>query len=1002
MDQIIAFIADGPKEVGSVSQKFAPRFNKVVRDSPSTPQDRERRNDGSFKKWLIACGFDVGPVFNRNQALVQPWGSAYTAAKRRNSTSPVAAHRAGYSYVRSFAGRSKGLHGRTRRQRSGRHVKVRPSPLAPLPHAFYGVPDEEYVVEEIVAFLADGPQEVACISSRFGAQFNDVVRSNFATPIPPDRRNDGSFKKWLIACGFNVGPVYDRNRALVYPPGEEPGDDEEEPGGKPHASQHAKASQSKLVRLAAAFAGTASLYTKANVFGKDVFMKAWQSFCKDSGEEVCGFKKVLNFLMRWRVLVMNQGRLRLAATPGAKPMLALPPALSGALVGGRPPAAVVKLVNPAPLYPLPADLARLKCMERKKMQRALVAAMQERGLEAGVLTMDNFSEYHHTALFAEEMQRSYDILLYDLNVDSAMPREDSGLFTVEVPGLLEKRPSVLRGDAVLLTCSQGRFVGYVHRVLRESVLVSFSSEFANRPPFSLHFEFNRGPLRFMHRAIDDCPELFTAEDPILRPIAEPHDQLNHAQREFLSAASAAGGENCANLPLLLWGPPGTGKTTTLVHTIQSILKRDSQARVLATAPSNRAADILCERLAALGVRRMLRLVAVMRDPRDISPAVRSYTKLDEHGGFTVPALEELHRYDVVVATCTTCAYMRSRVPVGVQPWFTHVFVDEAAQALDAETRIPLSMRSETGRIFLAGDFRQLGPIVRSPVAQAYGLGVSLMERIVNRIGVKHSRVFTLTDTYRAHPSILKLYNDVIYAGMLRCRSPASCWDFEAWPECARDPEGMTHPVIFHNCDGVDERSEDSPSWMNLSEQKVVKSYLDTLLARDVDPTDIGVITPYHKQRRHLRAMCSNAAEGIEVGTIEYFQGLEKRVIIVSTVRSRQQSGITNDLKCALGFLGNCQRTNVALSRTKSLLILVGNLSLLSTDEKWNQIIRLVRDMGGIRGTPFDLQPPRIAENGARRERDHLQALVAEEDRGNDSQDEWIVLPSSEKRWADAL
>jgi len=316
---------------------------------------------------------------------------------------------------------------------------------------------------------------------------------------------------------------------------------------------------------------------------------------------------------------------------------------------------------------------------------------------------------------------------------------------------------------------------------------------------------------------------------------------------------------------------------------------------------------------------------------------------------------------VIVSTCISAAYIRSSIKNSSESWFTHVFVDEAAQAMEAEVLVPLTLTARAGRRFLAGDFKQLGPVIRSPVAMKFGLDMSLMERIVQQITVDHSRVFTLLDTYRAHPSILKLYNKFVYAGMLTCQSPSSSYDMEDWPDCPGQKKDR-HPVIFHHCDGQESRTNDSPSWRNLDEAEVVKMYLMKLLAYDVKPEDIGIISPYHKQCQHLNYICKGEGVDVEVGTTELFQGREKRVIIISTVRSRRQEEVNNDFRFALGFLGSYKRTNVALSRAKSLLIVVGNMTLLSNDHTWNNVIKSVREMGCTRGASFTVQRPKFGES----------------------------------------
>merc|ERR1719161_1918530 len=115
----------------------------------------------------------------------------------------------------------------------------------------------------------------------------------------------------------------------------------------------------------------------------------------------------------------------------------------------------------------------------------------------------------------------------------------------------------------------------------------------------IHFDFQRTPLRTMHRAVDELSESLASRGPIVVAQPAPHAQLNKEQRVFLSTAVkvSENGQKFAP-PHFLWGPPGTGKTTTVVHTVLAILKKQPSAKILLTAPSNPAADLLCERIGA--------------------------------------------------------------------------------------------------------------------------------------------------------------------------------------------------------------------------------------------------------------------------------------------------------------------------------------------------------------------------------------------------------------------
>uniref|UniRef100_A0A7S1RDV7 RNA helicase n=1 Tax=Alexandrium catenella TaxID=2925 RepID=A0A7S1RDV7_ALECA len=722
----------------------------------------------------------------------------------------------------------------------------------------------------------------------------------------------------------------------------------------------------RVPRLAAEFAGGVPDRFEGAYVSKEEFQEAWVSFCEEKGESPGGVGRALFLLVRWHVLSRaGSNGFKIVRRTVANFKKRAPADSEGALEGQRPPLVAGEYASPVGPYWMPQQFSELLSLDVYAMQAAVENLLQESmGLVPKSVEWSNFREYQHALLWTEELQMKYDIAMYDLEEDSRLPYH-GGLHEIFVPGLAEKRPSVLRGDKVLLTCKQGRFLGYAHTVLLDKIKVSFHESFQNRPPFTIHFDFNRTPLRVMHRAVDELQSSLMATTGISRsPKLKDDPRLNPEQRAFLTAASGkASGKN--EPPLLLWGPPGTGKTTTLVNTVKAILDGQPSAKILVTAPSNSASDHICEMLSGRGVQQseMLRLVAIMRDHRHFSDVVLNFTRTDSTTGcFKVPELNELQQHRVVVATCTCSAYIRSRMNQLSNCWFSHIFVDEAAQAMEAEAIVPLTLRQKTGRIFLAGDFKQLGPVVRSPAAIRFGLDVPLMERIVQSITTEHSRVFTLLDTYRAHPSILKLYNKTVYADVLRCKSPASSYDMEGWPECPRGEDGSCHPMIFHHCNGQESRSKDSPSWQNVEEGNAVKNYLMRLLAWDVEAKDIGIISPYHQQCQRLRNICLGENVDVEVGTTEVFQGREKRVIIISTVRSRDQEAIAGDIRFTLGFLANYKRTNVALSRARSMLIVVGNMELLSTDATWHNVIKLVKGLGCLRGPAFRLSHPVRGEN----------------------------------------
>lgn len=161
-------------------------------------------------------------------------------------------------------------------------------------------------------------------------------------------------------------------------------------------------------------------------------------------------------------------------------------------------------------------------------------------------------------------------------------------------------------------------------------------------------------------------------------------------------------------------------------------------------------------------------------------------------------------------------------------------------------------------------------------------------------------------------------------------------------------------VMFHGVNGEDYQQEDSPSWMNLDEASQVFHYVNELFSLGLESSDIGIISPYIKQVRHLRSIFNEAEFKVpKIGTTEEFQGQEFNVVIISTVRTDNRQ-LASDRKHALGFVSNPKRLNVALTRAKVLTIVIGHPYLLSTDKNWRQYINYCITRGSYCGCDFTL------------------------------------------------
>ncbi|KAJ8245693.1 hypothetical protein GJAV_G00273480 [Gymnothorax javanicus] len=424
--------------------------------------------------------------------------------------------------------------------------------------------------------------------------------------------------------------------------------------------------------------------------------------------------------------------------------------------------------------------------------------------------------------------------------------------------------------------------------------------------------------------------------------------LNPAQREAVKRILAG---ECRPTPYILFGPPGTGKTITLIEAILQVYHRIPSSRLLVCTPSNSAADLICLRLHHSGFLHdasLVRVNATCRQEESIQEVLRQYCRAGEdlrHASF--------HR--IVVSTCSSAGMFYQ---IGLRfGHFTHVFIDEAGQATEPEALIPLGLLSERdGQMVLSGDPRQLGPVVKSRLASVFGLGVSLLERLMScelyspgETGYDPLLVTKLVYNYRSHDALLSLPSRLFYSGELCARAPRAV--VESLCYWSRLP-AKGFPLLFHGVRGTEMREASNPSWFNPGEAVQVMLYCCRLTKRLYKPiaaTEIGVIAPYRKQVEKIRVLLSRVGlSDIKVGSVEEFQGQEFLVIILSTVRSNEAS-VSEDSQYVLGFLSNPKRFNVAITRPKALLIIVGNPHALIKDPCFSALLQYCCDNGAFIG-----------------------------------------------------
>lgn len=461
-----------------------------------------------------------------------------------------------------------------------------------------------------------------------------------------------------------------------------------------------------------------------------------------------------------------------------------------------------------------------------------------------------------------------------------------------------------------------------------------------------------------------------------------HPVLGGEAPRFLAAApgpdlgAALNGEQARALDLadraldvaLVHGPPGTGKTTVLVEVIRRAAARGEQ--VLASAPSNLAVDNLVERLARDGIS-----CVRIGHPARVLPALLAHTLdalVEEHeaariarglveeaiamrrsaakrrqrrgpGRFSASREQErdarallaearalearaeadvVGRAQVVLATLTSLdapALAGRRFPVAV--------VDEATQAIEPAVFLAL-LRAD--RAVLAGDHLQLPPTVLSPAAQAGGLGVSLFERLVALHG--DAAKVTLAEQHRMDARIMAFPSEALYGGALRAHPAVAQRAIDDAPLEVVDTAGR----------GFEEEiPAGSESRQNPGEADLAAAEVERILAAGVAPSEVAVISPYDAQVQHLRQILADHVErGLEVDTVDGFQGREKDAVVVSLVRSNEAGEV--------GFLADVRRMNVAITRARAKLVVVGDGATVSRHPFYERFLRHAQGVGAWR------------------------------------------------------
>lgn len=445
--------------------------------------------------------------------------------------------------------------------------------------------------------------------------------------------------------------------------------------------------------------------------------------------------------------------------------------------------------------------------------------------------------------------------------------------------------------------------------------------------------------------------------------ASPHNRLNASQQEAVQKILAA--QDLA----IVHGPPGTGKTTTLVQAIKALIGRE-QKQILVTAPSNAAVDLLSEKLSDEGlnvlrignparvssrllsltldnkaaedsrtkeIKKLKKQANAFRDmahkyKRQFGKAEREQRKaLFDEARKIMKDVEQTEQYiyDSLIAQ----AQVITATLVGANHYtirnlrFHTVVIDEAGQALEPACWIPI-LKAE--KLVMAGDHFQLPPTIKSSEAGKQGLNETLMERCVQRYP---EAVTLLEEQYRMHASIMGYSAQVFYSDRLKAHTSVA----------AHMLEGDALPLAFVDTAGCGfEEKMEGTSLSNPEEAAFTLRHLSMLVQQlhtyyttDQFPS-IAVIAPYRQQIEQIKELLPHhpgllaLGDRLSINTVDSFQGQERDIVYISMTRSNTDN--------VIGFLADTRRMNVAMTRARKKLVMIGDSATLAALPFYSDLI----------------------------------------------------------------
>ncbi|KAK9385593.1 P-loop containing nucleoside triphosphate hydrolase protein [Lipomyces mesembrius] len=594
---------------------------------------------------------------------------------------------------------------------------------------------------------------------------------------------------------------------------------------------------------------------------------------------------------------------------------------------------------------------------------------------------------------------------------------EKALFKLKCPGIREFTPSVSIGDLLLFRQLRPQYSayenhaftgyeysGYIWHVDRgkgevivriDGLLLEsnkFNVQFVLDEEFhskcancveKLHDEMQLEPTGFVRKILFPENEDGIMQENLSSGIFDLEwydNDLNYEQQRAIDSILK---RNYGDVPFLISGPPGTGKTKTMVELALQLVKVSPRCHILLCAPSDAAADTLALRLRlCLNNKELFRLNHFTRAFAEVPTELLAFCAIecvDSQDMFVIPEFKILMKYKIVVCSCRDAnilneAQCSNKSLAKIEGYMMEAFgnsqrtlhwsallIDEAVQGTELETVVPLrvvlpdmSYVDEVPIVVMAGDHRQLGPRTVSRQDKASQLDVSLFERLMERpfyaehpLARKQLRngrkpripyirpaFSNLVRNYRSHPALIAVPSSLFYYDTLlpEATNVNGLCSWERLPN-------HNIPMLFIENKGPDEMVEEGISWFNADEISLCCSVAKHLVDRNlVRPFEIAIAVPFREQIRRIRhKLRQQRLRDVNVGPVESYQGAEHRVVIVCTTRTRERF-VANDFQKGMGLIHEAKRFNVAITRAKELLVVIGNSDILQRDGNWRALL----------------------------------------------------------------